>query len=89
MSVFPFILFSNHLFQLIVRRPWKPLALQSSAEKSKIVEFGLEGTLKPFQLQPSAISRDTTTSSGCPVPIHGLGHLQGWGTHSSGQQCEV
>lgn len=24
-------------------------------------------------------------SSGCPGPIHGRGHLQGWGTRSSGQ----
>lgn len=25
---------------------------------------------------------------GLTGPIHGLGHLEGWGTHSSGQQCQ-
>lgn len=27
-------------------------------------------------------------SSGCPGPRHSLRHLQGWGTHSLGQQCQ-
>ena len=27
-------------------------------------------------------------SSDCPEPIHGLGYIQGWGSHSSGQQCQ-
>jgi len=29
------------------------------------------------------------SNSGCPEPLHGLGHLQGRGTHSSRQQCSA
>ena len=41
---------------------------------------GLEGII---EFQPPALGWVPPTSSGCPGPIHGLGHLQGWGTHSS------
>ena len=46
----------------------------------------LQGTSKPPSAPPLTWA-GCSLSSGCPEPIHGLRHLQGWGTHSSGQQC--
>ena len=68
----------------------KHLKTQSSKKNHSIVGwFGFEGTLKPPQPQPLPWARMPPTSSGCPGLIQpGLGHLQGWGTHSSGQQCQ-
>jgi len=40
------------------------------------------GTSKTIQLQPPPWA-GCPRSSGCPGPIHSLGRLQGWGTHSS------
>jgi len=37
-----------------------------------------EGTLKTIQSHP-AMGRVPPISSGCPGPIHGIGHLQGLG----------
>ena len=44
---------------------------------------GLGETLKPTQWHPPAMGLLLPTISGCPGPIHDLGNLQGWGTHSS------
>jgi len=39
--------------------------------------------MHPFP--PPAVGWVPPSSSGCPGSIHGLGHLQRWGTHSSRQ----
>ena len=49
----------------------------------------LEGILKIIELQPLCHVLVAPTSSGCPRPIQpSLKHLQGWGTHISGQLCQ-
>ena len=43
----------------------------------------LEGTLKPIQFQSLPWVGCPTPDEVAQVPIYGLGHLQGWGTHSA------
>ena len=45
------------------------------------------GDLKDIPDPSPAMGWVPPTSSAAQGPIHGLGHLQGWGTHSAGQQC--
>ena len=62
--------------------------LTNAPKKEDIIEW-LGGDLKAHTEPNPCHGLGTPTSSGCPGSIQpGLGHLQGWGTHSSGQQCQ-